>query len=92
MTSRELRDWLHSEPAQGVRQLLPGDVSAQETGRRTLEILSKRKQDLTDEDVHHMRRVIDFVTSRVGESPEAASSGQWRQELMTVGHDPLRSP
>jgi hypothetical protein len=92
MTSRELRDWLHSEPAQGVRELRPGDPSAQETGRRILEILSKRKQDLTPDDVGDMRWVIDFVTSRLAEPPEAAEDDSWRQELMTVGRDPLKGP
>jgi hypothetical protein len=90
MTSRELRDWLHSEPAQDVREILPRDANAQETGRRVVEILAKRKQDLTDDDVQHMRWVIDFVASRLGDRPEMATNDQWRYELMTVGHDPLK--
>jgi hypothetical protein len=95
MTSRELRDWLHSEPAQGVRELLPGDPSAVETGHRVLEILSKRKQDLTDDDIRHMRWVVEFVASRLEDRPDEAQTAsrndQWREELMTVGHDPLKS-
>jgi hypothetical protein len=90
MTSRELREWLASEPAQGVRELLPGDASALETGHRVAEILSKRKRDLTEDDVRHMRWVIDFVASRLDQE-RAAEDAQWREELMTVGHDPLKS-
>jgi hypothetical protein len=90
MTSRELRDWLHTEPAQAVRGLRPRDASAQETGGRVLEIFSKRKQHLVGDDVRLMRWVVDFVASRL-EGPRVVSSDQWRQELMTVGHDPLKS-
>jgi hypothetical protein len=90
MTSRELRDWLHSEPAQSVREILPGDASAQETGHRVAEILAKRKQDLTDDDVRHMRWVIDFVAARLENRPDAATDDEWRHELMIAGHDPLK--
>jgi hypothetical protein len=90
MTSRELRDWLHSEPAQNVRELLPDDTSAQDTGHRVVEILAKRKRDLTDDDIRHMRWVVDFVTTRLDVGPGPGRDDQWRQELMTVGHDPLK--
>jgi hypothetical protein len=90
MTSRELRDWLRSEPAQNVRELLPDDAGAQETGHRVVNILAKRKRDLTDDDIRHMRWVVDFITARLEEGPEASADDLWRQELMTVGHDPLR--
>ena len=90
MTSRELRDWLHSEPAQDVRELLPDDTDAQETGHHVVEILSKRKRDLTDDDIRHMRWVVDFVTGRLDEGPGVSDDDRWRRELMTVGHDPLK--
>jgi hypothetical protein len=89
MTSRELRDWLHSEPAQTVPAVMPEDPGAPETGHRVAEILTKRKQDLSDGDVQHMRRVIDFVNAQVTESPQAGDE-LWRHRLMTVGHDPLK--
>ena len=89
MTSRELRDWLHSPPAQGVPGLVPDDPTAQETGRRVVEILAKRKVDLTDDDVNRMRFVVNYVRSR---HPEDAGAGDelWRHQLMTIGHDPMK--
>ena len=56
-----------------------------------LEILGKRRADLTRDDVEVMRRVVEEVTTLRGEEPEPdAGDADWRHGLMNVGHDPLK--
>ncbi|MBH5338673.1 DUF3140 domain-containing protein [Streptomyces pactum] len=90
MTSRELQDWL-SVQAAGEDTEEPPDQAGSPTGRRVLEILGKRRTDLTEDDVEVMRRVCEIVrTQRNAElDPEAGGAG-WRHRLMNIGHDPLK--
>ena len=90
MTSRELAEWLRTESATEETEELPDQVGP-ETGRRVVQILGKRRLDLTEDDVAVMRRVIDTVRSqRVPELDPKAGDDQWRRHLMDVGHNPLK--
>jgi hypothetical protein len=91
MTSDELRTWLltdasgeeafPAEPGNGVSEL----------GARVVDLLRKRKVDLTDGDADVMRQVVEYVEEHLdAPPPDGASNERWRHELMTVGHDPLR--
>ncbi|MFG1998533.1 DUF3140 domain-containing protein [Spirillospora sp. NPDC048911] len=89
MTSDELRTWLLTD-ASG-EDALPADAKLPELGTRVLDVLRKRKVDLTGADTDTMRQVVDFVEDRLdGKSPGAEQDDRWRRELMTVGHDPLK--
>lgn len=61
-------------------------------GQQVLEILQKRRIDLTDEDAEVMYLVVDTVDAEAdaahGPDPESARR---RRRLMALGHDPLRS-
>jgi hypothetical protein len=93
MTSRELRDWLAVEGAGEETEEVP-DQAGPPLGHRVLDILGKRRADLTADDVHDMQRVIDKVTSLrggdTGEWEPTAGEDGWRRRLMDVGHDPLK--
>ncbi|MET9800950.1 DUF3140 domain-containing protein [Streptomyces sp. NPDC006368] len=90
MTSRELQEWLNVESAGEETEELP-DRSGKATGRRVLEILGKRRTDLTEDDVAVMRRVRDIVRSQRGPDLEPTAGGaDWRHGLMDIGHDPLK--
>ena len=98
MTSEELRalpltqapgadeDVFPNEPDVGLLELgLP------ELGRQVVELLRKRKVDLTEQDADVMEQVVDFVLTQKAEGPaNTESDNGWRRSLMTVGHDPLR--
>ena len=58
MTSRELRDWLATDDAHEDSEPAMGPVGTP-TGRAVLGVLGKRRTDLTETDVHTMRRVVD---------------------------------
>ncbi|WP_344321131.1 DUF3140 domain-containing protein [Streptomyces macrosporus] len=90
MTSRELNEWLMTRSAGQDTEELP-DQAGTANGRRVLEILGKRRVDLTDDDVRVMRKVVDTVTSERGVDMEpTAGQPNWRHRLMTLGHDPLK--
>lgn len=90
MTSRELREWLNVDAAGEETEELP-DKSGRPTGQRVLDVLSKRRTDLTEDDVQVMQRVCDIVRSqRSAELDPKAGGAEWRRGLMSIGHDPLK--
>ncbi|MET9429056.1 MULTISPECIES: DUF3140 domain-containing protein [unclassified Streptomyces] len=90
MTSRELQEWLNVESAGEETEVVP-DQSGKAMGRRVLQILGKRRTDLTEDDVEVMRRVCEIVGSQRGPDMEPTAGGEgWRHGLMDIGHDPLK--
>jgi hypothetical protein len=92
MSSRELREWLRTEGAHEETEEF-ADQAGPRLGHRVLEILGKRRGDLTDRDVHAMRKVVDRVEAERRDDLEpTAGQGKWRHKLMSLGHDPLKGP
>ncbi|GGT25553.1 hypothetical protein GCM10010271_31430 [Streptomyces kurssanovii] len=90
MTSRELQEWLSVEAAGEQTEELP-DQAGPPTGRKVLEILGKRRTDLTADDARVMQRVCDVVRAqRNAEMDPKAGDANWRHSLMNIGHDPLK--
>jgi hypothetical protein len=91
MTSEELRTWLLTD-ASG-ETALPADPGLElpELGGKVVQLLRKRKVDLTPDDVAVMAEVTDYVAERTADPPaEGVRDDEWRRSLMTVGHDPLK--
>lgn len=90
MTSAELRDWLATQGAGEETEEVP-DRAGSHLGHRVLEILGKRRSDVTRDDVNVMEQVVERVTSQRREDLEpTAGEAAWRRRLMNVGHDPLK--
>jgi hypothetical protein len=90
MTSRELREWLATDQAGEGTDGLP-DQAGSERSRGVLQVLSKRRTELDDDDVALMRSVVDEVTAERGPDFEpTAGETSWRHRLMSLGHDPLK--
>lgn len=89
MNSEELRAWLLTD-ASGEAVSAEPDLELPELGRRVVDLLRKRKVDLTERDADLMEQVVDFVLTQEAEGPPEAQSDEWRRSLMTVGHDPMR--
>lgn len=89
MTSPELVDWL------GVSEELAPDPGQQAPplGVAVLDILRKRRTDLTKADLDAMWQVIGIVEEETeGRSThELANDERARYRLCNVGHDPLRA-
>jgi hypothetical protein len=91
MTSEELRGWLLIEASGADASPAGPGPALPELGRRVVELLRKRKAELTQQDADVMGQVVDFVLTQEAEGPaDMENEDQWRRSLMTVGHDPLR--
>jgi hypothetical protein len=92
MSSEELRAWLLTgTPGEYAAPAGPGPALP-ELGRQVVELLRKRKVELTQQDADVMEQVVDFVLTQEAEGPaDMESDDDWRRSLMTVGHDPMRS-
>jgi hypothetical protein len=94
MTPKELDDWLQTDESQAVGQKSggSGESTGHESGRRIVELLRTRKDDLTDDDLAHMRKVHGYVQRHLAQEPvkEDVESSKWRYSLMNWGHDPLK--
>ncbi|GAA3043857.1 DUF3140 domain-containing protein [Pseudonocardia yunnanensis] len=90
MTSRELGDWLRTRDAGEDAEQFP-DRTGPPTGHEVLAILGKRRHDITDQDAHVMRRVVERVHEQRRDDLEpTAGQAAWRHKLMSIGHDPLK--
>ncbi|GAB3213020.1 DUF3140 domain-containing protein [Marinactinospora thermotolerans] len=88
MTGEELRAWLLTD-ASGEQAFVPDpDLDMFQLGRGVVHVLSKRKVDLTAEDLATMREVVNEARDLL-ERPRPQDEG-WRHALMRLGHDPLR--
>jgi hypothetical protein len=92
MTPEELEEWLQTEESRSVGQSDGGGESkGHESGRRIVEILEKNKQDYTEGDIGHMRRVVGYVHRHQAQRPNGeVENSNWRYSLMNWGHDPLK--
>jgi hypothetical protein len=92
MSSRELREWLMTDSAGEEAEVEP-DHAGTPTGREVLEILGKRRSDLTEADVRAMASVVERVHQQRRDDLEpTAGQAAWRHKLMRIGHDPLKPP
>jgi len=93
MTPKELEDWLGTDESQAVGWGGDGGESVgHESGRRIVEIKRKKKDDLTDDDLAHMRKVIGYAHRHLaqGGPSDDKEHSKWRYSLMNWGHDPLK--
>ncbi|MDP5181200.1 DUF3140 domain-containing protein [Blastococcus sp. BMG 814] len=93
MTAGELEKWLETEESQSVGQKDgDGESTGHASGRRIVELLRKKKGDLDDGDLAHMRKVHGYVARHLAQQPaqEDVESSRWRYSLMNWGHDPLK--
>lgn len=92
MAPKELQDWLATEESQAVGDSSGGGESTgHASGRRIVEISRTSKDDLTEDDVAHMREVVGYVHRHAAQRPDGdVTSTPWRASLMNWGNDPLK--
>jgi len=91
MTAKQLEKWLETDESRSVGQKDDGGESTgHRSGRRIISLLGKRKDDLTDDDLAHMRKVNGYVKRHLAQRPQGdVTETAWRYSLMNWGHDPL---
>ena len=93
MTAGELEKWLATDESQQVGQKDgAGESTGHESGRRIVRLLRTKKDDLSDDDLAHMRKVHGYVQRHLAQQPgkEDVETSRWRYSLMNWGHDPLK--
>lgn len=91
MTAAELEKWLGTEESRSAGQSDGGESVGHASGRRIVKLLRTRKDDLTEDDLAHMRKVVGYVHRHLAQRPAGDVTGSaWRHSLMNWGHDPLK--
>lgn len=92
MVPAELEKWLETEESRSVGDSDDGGESTgHASGRRIARIKRKRKAELTDDDLAHMRKVNGYVARHLAQRPQGdVRETRWRYSLMNWGHDPLK--
>ena len=93
MTPAEIDAWLATESSRAVgAKKSEGDESVgHRSGRRIAKLLRKKKADLSEGDVEHMRKVVGYVHRHMAQRPQGdVTHTPWRYSLMNWGHDPSK--
>jgi hypothetical protein len=92
MAPAELEDWLATDESQSVGQDDGGESVGHKSGRRIVQLLRATKDELSEDDYHHMRKVRGYVIRHLAQRPSGdVDDSAWRYSLMNWGHDPLKS-
>lgn len=92
MTPKELESWLETDDSQAVGQKKGDDESiGHKSGKRIIELLQKKHNEYSDDDLSHMKKVISYVHRHMAEKPSGdVEHTRWRYSLKNWGHDPLK--
>ncbi|MCC8391195.1 DUF3140 domain-containing protein [Paraburkholderia sp. MMS20-SJTR3] len=95
MSASELARWLDTDASREVGQKHDGGESVgHRSGRRIVQLLGTRQNELSEDDIRHMRKVLGYIARHLAQRPAhpAAELEQtaWRYSLMNWGHDPLK--
>ncbi|OKJ66486.1 DNA-binding protein [Streptomyces sp. CB02261] len=91
MTAGELEKWLDTDESKSVGQSDGGESVGHASGRRIVDLLSTKKDDLSDDDIAHMRKVVGYVHRHLAQRPGGdVTDTPRRHSLMNWGHDPLK--
>ena len=95
MTASALEKHLKGDGSQSVGQKKDGgEATGHQEGRRIVEMLNKKKADLSDDDYSHMRKVVGYVHRHLKQGgprdKNEVKDSPWRLSLMNWGHDPSK--
>ena len=93
MAPKELEEWLETEESQSVgADSGDGEATGHKSGERIVEIKRTNKDDMTDDDWDHVRKVVGYIKRHKaqGGPDDDVEHSRWRYSLMNWGHDPLK--
>ncbi|MBW4664915.1 MAG: DUF3140 domain-containing protein [Chroococcus sp. CMT-3BRIN-NPC107] len=92
MTPKEIESWLKTEESKEVGQK-DGDNESigHKSGQKIIEILQKKQDNYSDDDIAHMKKVISYVHRHSAQKPaNDIEHSRWLYSLKNWGHDPLK--
>ena len=92
MTPSEIEDWLDTDKSKGVGQDSgDGESKGHKSGKKIIKIKDKKKDDLTDSDYDHMKKVTSYINRHRAQKPDSSlKDSDWRYSLKNWGHDPCK--
>ncbi|MBL6275593.1 DUF3140 domain-containing protein [Micromonospora fiedleri] len=93
MKPGELSTWLETEESKQVGWHKGGGESVgHQSGRRIIDLLRRKRDQLTEADYKHMRKVVGYVRRHMAQRPSGdVRATRWRYSLMNWGHDPVKA-
>ncbi|MBE7174092.1 MAG: DUF3140 domain-containing protein [Williamsia sp.] len=89
MTASQLEKWLETDESKHTGQDSgDGEAIGHKSGKYIVDILRKKKADLTADDYHQMHRVISYISRHKAQQPEGdVSETKWNYSLKNWGYD-----
>ncbi len=92
MTPEELESWLDTDESKEVGQKEGEEESiGHKSGKRIIQLLQKKQDEYTDDDLSHMKKVVSYVHRHLAQRPSGdIEDTPWRYSLKNWGHEPLK--
>lgn len=92
MTPEELESWLDTDKSKEVGQKEGEEESiGHKSGKRIIQLLQKKQDEYTDDDLSHMKKVVSYVHRHLAQRPSGdIEDTPWRYSLKNWGHEPLK--
>ena len=89
----QLKRWLETPQSKKLERLSEYGETGTAAGRSVLQIVGKRRDKYTSDDLKQMRIIIDHINRRLAKRPKGdIIASNWRYSLMNWGHDPTKRP
>lgn len=92
MPASEIESWLKKDESKEVGQDSgDGESIGRKSAKHIIQILNSKKDDLSEDDYHHIHKVIAYISRHSAQKPQGdVSKTDWLYSLKNWGHDPLK--
>jgi len=89
MTPAAIEKWLATEESKKVGwDSGDGESIGHKSGQKIIDILHKKKADLTADDYKHMQKVVSYIKRHTAQQPDGdLSETNWNYSLKNWGYD-----
>ncbi|RYE05142.1 MAG: DUF3140 domain-containing protein, partial [Sphingobacteriaceae bacterium] len=71
MSASEIESWLQKDESKAVGQDSgDGESIGRKSAKHIIEILKSKKDDLSEDDYHHMHKVISYISRHSAQKPD----------------------
>lgn len=92
MSASEIENWLKKDESKQVGQDSgDGESIGRKSAKHIITILKSKKDDLSEDDYHHIHKVVSYISRHSAQKPDGdVSKTDWLYSLKNWGHDPLK--